>query len=438
MIAPTDRLLQWTAVLLPVAAIGGLVPAAAAPAAGIAVCLGLAAVADAVNASKRLCGVRLTIPETTRLSRGEDGAIPVHLHNITHCRALRLALDLPPAFEPRPEPLDIALPEGEDSGIVEWNCRGLVRGGFDVERGFVDTLSGLGLWRVRRCLACHGRIRVYPSLLRERRRLAAVFLNRGAFGLHTQRQLGQGREFEKLRHYMPGDSYDDIHWKATAKRGYPVTKLFQIERTQEIYVVVDASRLSAREQNGEAMIEPFVTAALVLGLAAERQGDHFGLIAFDSGVRRFVRAAGGKSHFNTCREALYNVHAQPVSPAYDELFTFVRTRLRRRALLLVLTDLGDPALAERFSRHLDLVCRQHVVLVAMPQHGGMAPLYAGESGAGRESIYRELGGHIVWNRLQEVARDLGRRGVGFTMVDHRRLGVELVSQYMKIKARQLI
>src|SRR5204863_1117351 len=89
-------------------------------------------------------------------------------------------------------------------------------------------------------------IRVYPNLLNERKNLAALFLHRGSFGMHAQRQIGKGRDFEKLREYIPGDSYDEVHWKATAKRGRPVTKIFQIERTQEVYVIIDASRLSAR------------------------------------------------------------------------------------------------------------------------------------------------------------------------------------------------
>jgi len=91
-----------------------------------------------------------------------------------------------------------------------------------------------------------GEIRVYPNLHPERRNLAGLFLNRGAFGIHAQRQVGKGRDFEKLREYIPGDSYDEIHWKATAKRGHPVTKVFQVERTQEIVVVIDSSRLSAK------------------------------------------------------------------------------------------------------------------------------------------------------------------------------------------------
>jgi uncharacterized protein (DUF58 family) len=138
-------------------------------------------------------------------------------------------------------------------------------------------------------------IRVYPNLFDERKNLSGLFLNKG-LGIHTQRQVGKGRDFEQLREYLPGDSFEDIHWKTTAKRGEPITKVYQIERTQQIYVIIDASRLSARspEANsapiqGDAqtavadlttMLQRFITSALIMALAAERQGDMFGLLTF--------------------------------------------------------------------------------------------------------------------------------------------------------------
>src|SRR6185312_13308872 len=198
-------------------------------------------------------------------------------------------------------------------------------------------------------LPAQSEIRVYPNLLGERKNLAALFLNRGAFGLHAQRQVGKGRDFEKLREYVPGDGYDEIHWKATARRGKPITKVFQIEKTQEVYVIVDASRLSARkpDENAEtnSVLERFVTAALVLGLAAEQQGDLFGLLTFTDKVETFVRAKNGDAHYNTCRDALYTLEPKIVTPDFDELCTFLRLRLRRRALLVFLTALDDPAVA---------------------------------------------------------------------------------------------
>src|SRR5437899_2362462 len=243
-------------------------------------------------------------------------------------------------------------------------------------------------------------LRVYPNFFTERRNLAALFLHRGAFGLHAQRQLGKGREFEKLREYVPGDGYDEIHWKATARRGHPITKVFQIERTQEVYVVIDASRLSARETvsdakyqvsdrstttadppdtahltPGTSTLERFVTAALVLGLAAEQQGDLFGLLTFTDRVGKFIRARNGKAHYSACRDALYTLQPQIVSPDYDEVCTFIRLRLRRRALLVFLTSLDDPVVADSFVKNMDLIRRQHLVLVNMLQPPGVAEVF---------------------------------------------------------------
>ena len=367
MIVPTDRFLAWVAVLLPVAAIGALVPAATGIAVAISLALACTVLADAAASKRSLAGIRINLPKVARLRRGEPGSIAVQLFSSTHCPDLRLGLEMPAELLSEQEIMCVALPIGENGGQLEWKCSSDMRGSYNLRRAFVDTLSRLGFWRVRKQIDCNGEIRVYPSLLGARRQLASVFLNRGLPGIHAQRQLGQGRDFEKLRDYLPGDSYDDIHWKATAKRGHPVTKLFQLERTQEIYAIVDASRMSTWCLDHEAPIEQFVTSSLILGLAAERQGDCFGLVAFDQCVRRFVRAGGGKSHFNMCREALYNLHGSQVTPSFDELFTFIRTRLRRRSLLLILTDLGDPMLAEQFTRSIDLVCRQHMVLVLMPR-----------------------------------------------------------------------
>jgi uncharacterized protein (DUF58 family) len=285
-------------------------------------------------------------------------------------------------------------------------------------------------------------IRVYPNLSNDRKNLSALFLNRGQFGLHAQRQVGKGRDFEKLRDYIPGDGYDEIHWKATARRGKPVTKLFQIEKTQEVYVIVDRSRLSARPPgqsiDGASALERFVTAALVLGLAAEQQGDLFGLLAFGDKVEKFVRAKNGQAHYNACREALYTLQPGAVTPDFDELCTFIRLRLRRRALLIFLTALDDPAVSESFVRSLRLIRRQHLILVNMLQPPGVRPLFSNPGVAGLDDIYEELGGHLRWQKLRELQKILRRLGVQFSLLKNERMSAELVSQYLSVKQRQLL
>ncbi len=354
-------------------------------------------------------------------------------------------MGLPPGLEsPRAEER-VLLPAGGEPLRLRWPLESSRRGAFDIERCHVRIPSPLGFWERQGTLAAGIRVEVHTDLLSEQRKLAALFLHRGEAGLHPQRQLGQGREFEKLREYLPGDSLGDIHWKTTAKRGYPVTKQYQIERTQEVYVLVDASRLSARPSGGmegsspsEPVLERYLAAALTLGLVARQQGDLFGLLGFGDRVLRFLRAGAGQAHFAACREALFDLQPQAVSPDFTELATFVNLRLRRRSLLLILTSLDDPALAESFLRSIGALAERHLVLVGMPRPADARPVFEGPPAGESAEIYRRLGGHLLWHNLRELEKVLRQRGVGFSLIDHDRLSADLVSRYLAVKRRQIL
>jgi uncharacterized protein (DUF58 family) len=324
---------------------------------------------------------------------------------------------------------------------IEWTCTPMKRGLFRLEAVVLEAASPLGLWLVRSRRKVEHELRVYPDLLAERQRVAALFLRRGMTGSHVQRRAGQGREFEKLRDYVPGDSLGDVHWKASAKRRHLVTKIHQIERSHEVYVVVDASRLSAREiagQPGVSVLERYVTAALILGAAAERQGDQFGLITFSDRVLTFLRARAGQAHFDTCREQLYTLQPQQVTPDFDEVFSFVRSRLNKRALVIVLTSLDDPFLADGFVESATVIARQHLILVNMLKPNNVRPIFANPGVETVDDLYHELGGHLQWEKLRELEKVLSRRGIRFALVDPIMVSAELVRQHSDVRERELV
>jgi uncharacterized protein (DUF58 family) len=451
-------------VVLPFATLGALYPEGLLMAAVlIAVTVGLALL-DAALASGALEGIQLQLPEVVRLSKDRWGSIELMIANAGQKgRRLRLGLAFPREIQPRHEDLPVELPPSTQWSRLEWACQPAKRGTYFLRHAYLESTSPLGFWSVRGRMPVQSELRVYPNLLTERKNLAALFLHRGNLGLHAQRLVGKGRDFEKLREYVSGDSLDEIHWKATAKRGHLVTKVFQIERTQEVYVLVDASRLSARSVGGpprqlsvgssaapvgkasdygprraDSTLERFITAALILGLVAEQQGDLYGLLTFTDKVDRFVRAKNGQAHYGACRDALYTLEPKEVTPDFDEVCTFIRLRLRRRALLIVLTALDDPVLAESFVRHVDLLSRQHLVLVNMLKPPGANPLFQNPTVNSRDDLYEELGGHIQWHNLRELQKVLQRRGVRFSLVDNEKWGAQLVSQYLGVKQRQLL
>jgi len=447
MIVPQNRLLFWVAALvLPFGALGVAVPGMGMV--SFALIAGLVALAafDGLQAWGVLQGISVTLPAVVRLTKDRPGTITLRLGNERQQPLpLRLGIAFPREIVPASDDVETMLPANTPFATVAWPCTGKRRGAYPLQACYLEARSPLGLWVRREPRPVQSEIRVYPNLLGDPQRLAALFLRRGNFGVHAQRQVGQGREFEKLRDYIAGDSVQDIHWKATAKRRRPVTKIFQLERTQEVYVIVDSSRLSARRlpqgddpDHPATHLERFVTAALVLGLIAERQGDLFGVISFSDKVQSFVRARNGRAHYNACRDALYTLHPQLVTPDYRDLCAFLRLRLRRRALLFVLTNLDDPTLGESFTASAELIGHQHLVLVSMVRPPGAQPLFSDQSPATVDGVYQRLGGHVQWHNLRERQRILQRRGIGFRQLDHEEMVADLVTQYLNVKRRQLL
>lgn len=445
MPVPQTRLIVVAAVLLIATAAYDVYAGVWLAAPITAVALAIVAIGDLAVRAGRPCPWTASCPEIVRVSRGRDGDIPVLLSprtKVTPPSQLRFAIALPIALDSEREYIELRTPAKEPDCWAYWPFRARRRGIFPIEAVHLEVASPLGLWAHRYKLAIEGEVRVYPNLDGVRKSLSAIFLNRGMAGLHAQRQLGKGREFEQLREYQAGDSFEDIHWKATARRGEPITKVYQIERTQEVYVVVDTSRLTARTDgrtgDDAPQLDEFLNAALALGLVAQRQGDLFGVVAFDTRVRAFVRARSGRAHFNACREALHALQPASEHPDYAELFTFLRMRIPKRALLVVLTALDDPLLSESFARHVDLIARKHLVLVNAFQAPNARPAFTGQPAASDDDVYRALAGHLEYADLLRTRQTLQQKNVALSLIQRGSLATDLVTQYMQQKMRQAI
>jgi uncharacterized protein (DUF58 family) len=447
-LAPTTRLI---AVVAAVAGPPALLEPAWAGAAALlgvaAAALGLAAIVDAALGLGRAGGVTVAVDGPVRLALGREARLEARVRiERPETGGCRVGLPAPP---------EVGLQGGEaevrarDGGTVlsGWAVRPWRRGVYRMAWACVERPSPFGFWSVRWRAGLECEVRVYPDTMGAGRKLAALFLRRPLPGWRSQRQVGRGRDFEKLRDYQPGDGFDEIHWKATAKRGHPVTKVFQVERTQEVYAVVDASRSSGRPGGrvaagdgtaDDTLLERAIDAALVLAVAAERQGDHFGIVTCTDRPRAFVRARGGAAHFQACREAVLHLQPSFASPDFRELCTFLLARLSKRALLVFFTSLDDPALAEAFVEAARLLARRHVVMVAAPLPREARPLFQGEPPGSVDAAYGRLAGHIRWQGLQDLGAMLHRHGVRLALLDRDELAAGAVSHYFALKQRQAI
>jgi uncharacterized protein (DUF58 family) len=433
-LAPQSRLIFVVGLVAGSAALAAAIaPGLTWVAVSIVALLFAVAAFDGLRAARGLESVSVQSAPLLRTVRDRETSVPF---SVVNAGAPVLGLRAAPAM---PESFEVAAPVVE-GGTVLGSAQKFElasafasdrRGEFRVTRCDLRAVSQLGLWTAEKAAPMDLTVRVYPNLRADD--AAAEFLKRTDSGSRLIRMTGKGREFEKLREYSQGDSYDDVDWKATARRGKPVVRVFQVERTQEIYVAVDASRLSARALDGHATLEHFVNAALVMGLAAEQQGDKFGLITFSDRLHEFVRARAGKQHFTACREAIYRLQPRIVEPDFGELFSFLQTRLTKRALVVILTALDDPLLGETFARQVGLASRRHLTMAAMVRPEGARPLFEGDAG---EDLYAELAGHMAWRKLFELTKTLGQKGVRLHLLEPRKISGQLTALYLDVKRRQ--
>jgi uncharacterized protein (DUF58 family) len=401
---------------------------------------------DALRAIGSLDSIGLTLPEIVRSTRGNDTSIEVLIDATNSTlRSFTLGLQLPETVPSKQGALRVDMPAEVNKATVEWHCTPSERGNVIIVQAFLGAKSPWGLWEHHRMVPVQSGIRVYPNVQQERKNMAAIFLNRDSVGIHRQRSIERGREFAQLREYIPGDSFEDIHWKATARTGKPVTKLYQVERSQEIYVVIDSSSFSATELGDDkgptgktTNLERCINAALILGLVAEKQGDLFGLITFDEQVRTFLKARNGRGHYNACRDALYAVEPSEHHADFAELFSYIRLNLRKRALLIFLTNLSDPLQSERFTENVEIISRNHLIVVNMIADPVVQPVFKSEGITSSEEVYAKLGGHFEWNNLQAIQKRLHLQNITMQFLSHEMLSADLVSQYMTQKQRQLI
>lgn len=229
----------------------------------------------------------------------------------------------------------------------------VARGKDDAGALHLRVSSPWGLaWRSL-CLDAPWQVTVFPSLVgASLRALPTQAQRRREAGLRAARRLGEGRLFESLREWVPGDDTRTIDWKATARRRKPMVRQYEDERRQPIMIAIDAGRMLTAEHDGRARLESVVEAALQLAHAAVDHDDDIGLMVFADVVQQYLAPARGRRALRRVLDALATVSGSLVEPDYPAAFATLAQRNRKRALTVVFTDVIDRTASEALVAHL--------------------------------------------------------------------------------------
>jgi uncharacterized protein (DUF58 family) len=279
---------------------------------------------------------------------------------------------------------------------------------------------------------------VFPDLRgASRLLLSGAALDLVNLGLRQLRRDGQGSEFARLRDYAQGDSVRDVDWKATGRRGKPVTRVMESERSQSILICVDAGRSMAAQVDGLTKLDHAVNAALFLAFVAVRNGDRVGLAVFADGVKTFLPPAAGRGQYRKILDALYSTTPSLTYVDYLALFKELNVRLTRRSLLCVFTDFLDEEQASTMVAPLHRLARRHVPLCLSVRDTALSRLLTTPPPGPEEAFQHAVASELLVDR-EALKAKVSSGGVQMLDVQPDELSLAAVNRYLDIKARGVL
>jgi uncharacterized protein (DUF58 family) len=325
-----------------------------------------------------------------------------------------------------------------ETGRVEYEIAPAQRGDVSVGRVSLRVRSP---WSVaERWLSAHVEqtVRVFPDLVDARRQ--SMFLLRSrqvALEKRRARVVGLGRDFESLRDYQAGDEPRDICWTVTARRGRPVTKVYQPERSQAVWILVDGGRLLRARVGDRTKLDGMVNAALGLSEVALAAGDRVGVLTY--GRRPHARLAPGRGgqHLRAIVDALATVPAERSEADHAAATAAVLAAQRQRALIVWLTDVAETAGVPDVIEHAARLSPQHLVLFGVTRPVELTAIDKAVP-ASEPEMYRMLAVQEMLDRRDVLLKGLRQRGVLVVELEPDAPTALLIDQYLTVKERNLI
>jgi uncharacterized protein (DUF58 family) len=318
----------------------------------------------------------------------------------------------------------------------------------DVRTGqvYIRYASPLGLVERWSMAPLEQPVRVYPALRQGEDQ--EIFLARGRqidLQLRRARERGLGRDFESLREYLEGDDLRDVCWTATARRGQLITRRYQTERSQAIWIVLDAGRLlrgrilsdDETERRGHSKLDYACSTAVALAQLALFSGDRVGLLVYGQQVQQRVLPGRGHAHLRQIVEALAQARAE-LSEADHLRATATLNRWQpRRALILWITDLAETAMRPEVIEGAMQLLRRHVLLfVAMAQPDVVAIANARPRNV--DEMFRASAAQELTTRRELLLARLRDQGALTLDLDPAQLTSAVLNQYLKVKERAMV
>lgn len=281
-------------------------------------------------------------------------------------------------------------------------------------------------------------VAVYPSIIDMKNIALSAFQTQVlSGGIRKIRRIGHSYSFEQIKEYVQGDEFRSINWKATGRRGKLMVNQYEDERSQQIYSVIDQSRVMQMPFEGLSLLDYAVNSSLALSNVALRKHDKAGLIHFSGKTAKVIPAERSLSQMRRLLDSLYSLKSMNSESSFELLYTHVRARVSQRSLMFVYTNFESSYALERAMPMLIRLHRLHLLVVVFFENTEVSKILQ-ESPKSLEEIYLKAVAEKHLTTKMQLVQTLRQQGIQTIYTRPQDLSVQTVNKYLELKARGLI
>ena len=370
-----------------------------------------------------------------RFSNGDENEITIHLTNSYPFPVLLEIIDeIPDIFQRRDFMFALSMDKQTDK-VLKYTLRPVKRGiySFDHIQVFASTKIGLICRRFKTGAPCN--VKTYPSFiyLKQYEIMAASHLLQQT-GNKKIKHIGQQMEPDQIKNYVKGDDYRVINWKATARRSKLMVNVFQEERAQNVYCVIDKGRTMQSAFNGMTLLDYSINASLAIAYVAMLKGDKTSLLTFEQKFDSFVPPSRNPMQMNHIQEALYHQRTTFMESDFLSLYQQMAKNVKNRGLLLIFTNFDSVAAMQRQLRYLSMMAKRHSVLVVFFENTELESL-KGQQPENKEEAYETVIAEKLEYEKRLIIYKLRQHNILSLLTHPNELTVNVINKYLEIKAR---
>ena len=387
----------------------------------------------AITAERRL---------STRFSNGDDNTITISVES-TYPFPVRIEVidELPFQFQQRdfsslfsassPSRL---LCSGGAAAHLAYSLRPTRRGVYSFGHVLVFASTHLGLVERRYRCASPCDVCVYPSFQKlHQYELMAISQNLQQPGIKRIRRIGNNTEFEHIRDYLRGDDYRTVNWRATARLSRPMVNVYQDERSQQVFCIVDKGRVMQQAFEGMTLLDYAINASLALSYVAMRKEDRAGLITFNDNLETFVAADRRPGHINKLMETLYAEQTNFEETDFSALSVGIGRHISKHSLLILFTNFMGLVSLQRQLPFLLQIARRHRLLVVFFDDVELQQFVDSPAATAEQRCQHEVAEKFVAEK-QLVSATLRQYGILSLLTSPLELTVDVINRYLAVRA----